>query len=177
MLIRPLAALALVLALAGCTAAPETLLPTPTLTAAPTILNPDLVPMALGVVTGEKAAAESTRLVDALQALIDPATILNVSDQSQLVPNDDDVPGFYGAYRTISLDPEVDALGLSQTIAAVLGQSSWVIQSETNEGGQYLAAISYGPPGNFWFALIGGDVSVSGQSVVTFQLASPDVVA
>ena len=178
MRIRFLASLAVVVALAGCTATPEAPVPTPTLTAAPsTILNPDLVPMALGVITEQNAAAEGNRIADALAALIDPAAILNVSDGSQLAPAADDLPPYYVVYRTYSLDPSVDALTLAQTIVAIQLQSGWTSYDETNENGQYLAALSGGPTEAPWFALVGGDASVAGQSVITFQIASPDISA
>ena len=177
---RLLASTALVLALAGCTPADTTPmpLPTPTLTAAPsTILNPDLVPMSLGVVTEENASAEGNRIADALEALIDPASIINVSDASQLAPAADDLPPYYVVYRTYTLDPSVDPLTLAPTIAAILLQSGWTSYDETNEGGQYLTALSGGQVDAPWFALVGGDASVEGQSVITFQIASPDVTA
>ena len=179
MRLRLLASAALVLALAGCTTpAAETPMPTPTLTAAPsTVLNPDLVPMALGVVTEQNAAAEGNRIADALAALIEPTAIINVSDGSQLAPAADDLPPYYVVYRTYSLDPSVDALTLAQTIVAIQLQSGWTSYEETNESGQYLAALSGGPAEAPWFALVGGDASVAGQSVITFQIASPDITA
>ncbi len=177
MRIRLFASAALVLALTGCTTpAAETPMPAPTLSPAPAaVLNPDLVPMALGVVTEEKAAAEGNRLGDALEALIEPGSIVNVSDESQLAPAADDLPPYYVVYRTYTLDPAVDSLTLAQTIVAILLQSGWTSYDETNEGGQFLAALSGGAADAPWFALVGGDASVEGQSVVTFQIASPDV--
>jgi hypothetical protein len=175
MRIRLLASAALVLALAGCTPAAVTPTPTPSVTATPTILNPDLVPMALGVVTEQNAAVEGARIGDAFAALIDPASIVNVSDASQLAPAADDLPPYYVVYRTYTLDPSVDPLALAQTITAIAIKSGWTSYDATNENGQYLAALSGGPVEAPWFALIGGDASVTGQSVVTFQIASPDV--
>ena len=171
------AAAALVLVLAGCTPAPVTPAPVPTTTVAPTIVNPDLVPLSLGVVTAENAAAEGTRLGDALEALIDPASIVNVSDASQLAPAEDDVAPYYVVYRTYTLDPAVDPLALAQTITAIMRASNWTVYEESNDNGLYLAPLSSGTAEASWFALIGGDASVVGQSVVTFQIASPDLSA
>ncbi len=177
MVIRPLAALVLVLALAGCTPAVEAPLPAPTLTPVATVLNPDLVPMSLGVVTEANAAAEGNRIGDAFEGLIDPASIINISDASQLAPAADDLPPYYVVYRTYTLDPAVDPLALAQTITAIALKSGWTSYDETNDNGQYLSALSGGPTEAPWFALIGGDASITGQSVITFQIASPDVVA
>jgi hypothetical protein len=176
MRLRLLAAAALVLALAGCTSTDVTPAPTPTQTAA-SILDPDLVPMALGVVTADNAAVEGARLGDALEELIAPESIVNTSDASQVAPAVDDLPAYYVVYRTYSLDPAVDSLALAQTIVAIMLKSGWTSYEETNENGQYLAALSGGPADAPWFALIGGDASIAGQSVVTFQIASPDISA
>jgi len=170
-------AVIVVLALAGC--APTNSLPTPSLTppaASEDLLNPALQPHPLDVVTTEAASAEGTRLGDALQELIDPAMILHVDDKSQVAPAQDDLPAYYVVYRTISLDPSVDCLTLAETLATVLSKSGWSTEQSTNENGVYLAALAGGAEST-WFTLIGGDASVDGQSVLTFQIASPDIVA
>jgi hypothetical protein len=175
-LTRTLALIA-VLALAGCT--PTNSLATPSLTppaSSEDLLNPALAPHALDVVTEESARVEGTRIGDALQALIDPATIVHVEDASQVAPAQDDLPAYYVVYRTITLDPSVDCLTLAETLATVLSKSGWVTEQSTNEDGIFLAALSAGSDGT-WFTLVGGDASQEGQSVVTFQIASPDIVA
>ena len=166
----------LALALAGC--APADSLPTPSLTPPATsqdLLNPALAPLTLDVVTAESASVEGTRLGDALQALIDPATIVNVDDKSQVAPAQDDLPAYYVVFRTITLDPSVDCLTLAETLATVLGKSGWSLEQSSNEDGIYLAALAGGSESS-WFTLLGGDASKEGQSVLTFQIASPDIV-
>lgn len=175
MLTRLLASLVLVATLAGCTPSAVTPAPTPTAATA-AILDPDLVPVALSVVTAEAAAIEGARLADALAALIAPESIVNVSDASQLAPIADDIAAYYVVYRTYTLDPAEDPLALAQTIVSIMRRSGWTTYDETNVDGQYLAALSGGGAAAPWFALVGGDASVAGQSVVTFQIASPDVV-
>ena len=181
MLLPRTIALVVVLTLAGSLAgcAPTNSLPTPSLTPPATsqdLLNPALVPLTLDVVTAETASVEGTRLGDAVQALIDPATIVNVDDKSQVSPAQGELPAYYVVFRTITLDPSVDCLTLAETLATVLGKSGWSLEQSTNEGGIYLAALAGGADSS-WFTLIGGDASVEGQSVVTFQIASPDIVA
>ena len=48
-----------------------------------TYLNPELAPGTLVPVSEETATAEATRLADALAALIDPSTVVAVTDESQ----------------------------------------------------------------------------------------------
>lgn len=162
--------------LSGCTAdAPP---PTPSLTPpaeSQELLNPELQPEALPVVTEATAQAEGARLADAVQALIDPATVLNVDDASQLAPAEDDLAAYWVVYRTLTLDISVDPLTLAETMTSVLDDSGWEVYESVNEGGTFVAALSGGPVETPWFALVGGDASVEGQSVFTLQIASPDI--
>ena len=172
-----LATVALVsaLVLGGCTAPP---LQSPTLTPpaqSDELLNSDLRPRPLADASAASAGAEAARLADAMQALIESSTILNVDDQSQLAPVDDDIAAYYVAFRSISLDPSVDCLVLAETISGVLEQSGWSTYESTNEAGVYVSALAGGTEESSWFVLIGGDASVEGQSIVTIQIASPDV--
>ena len=173
---RLLAAAALLLALAGCTPT-EGPAPTPTTAPTATVLNPELVPQALPAVTEQTAAVEGTRIADAVEALLGDVEILGVDDASQVAPSVDDLPPYYVVYRTYTLDPATDPLALAQTIVAVLQKSGWSQYDAVNEGGVYLGALSGGPDETPWFALIGGDASVAGQSVFTIQIASPDLLA
>jgi hypothetical protein len=175
MRIRLLAAAVLVLALAGCTPAAVPPTPTPTTPASAAPLSPDLVPLSLGVVTAENAAAEGNRLVDALEALVAAESIVDVTDESALVPSADDLPAYYGVSRVYTLDPSVDVLALGQTISAVMRKSSWTMYDESNEGGVYIAALTGGAVDRPWFAVVRADASVTGQAKLILQTASPDI--
>ena len=163
------AALAILLALTGCTAG-TTATPEPTTTAAAPI-DTTLLPATLELVSAEAAQAEGTRVADGLQALIEG--IVYVDDNSAVVPADGETASYYAVYRTITLENGVDPLIMSAQLTTILEQSGWSIYETTNEDGQYLSALSSGDSG--WFALIGGDATVEGQPVVTFQIASPDI--
>ena len=170
---RLFVAAVVLLALSGCTAAPPA--PTPSPVASPSILVPALVPRPLASLTAEAAEAEGTRLGNVLQGFIDSTTILHVDDQSALVPATADKASFYAVYRVISIDPTINPLDTAQLIANVLEASGWVVADVSNQDGLYVTAIATGTGNAAWFALIGGDSTVAGQSVVTFQLASPDL--
>ena len=172
-----LPALALLLVLTGCTteapAAPSTPDPTESATAGAPADPGSLLPATLTVITGETAQAEGTRVADGLQALIEG--VVYTDDKSALVPPDpnSDAASFYAVYRTITLENGVDPLVMGAQLTSVLEQSGWSIYETTNENGTYLSALSSGDSG--WFALVGGDATVDGQPVVTFQIASPDI--
>jgi len=165
------AALVLV-ALVGCTPASPS--PAPS---APTesILSPELQPVLLDAITEETAAAEALRLADAMQGSIAASSIADVQDEQSLIAADDDIAAYYAFHRTIALTPETDALTIAELLVAVLDQSGWDIFEATTEGGVYVAALSGDAEEASWFALVGADASVEGESTVTFQLASPDI--
>lgn len=171
---KAVAVLVLVVSLAGCSAAPKPA-PAPATsapaTSAPAAQSGGLLPAVGPIVTAETASAEGTRLAESLQTLIDG--IVNVNDNSQLVPADAETAAYYAVYRTLSLETAADPLIMGAQLTTVLQDSGWQLYETTNLDGQYLAALSSGETG--WFALIGGDASVEGQSVVTFQIASPDI--
>lgn len=168
---RKLAVAALVLALTGCST--SVVEPTPSASAPAFAPVAELLPVDLDGVSAETTQVEGTRLADALQALIDG--IINVDDKSQVVPADGDTAEYYAVYRTISLDPAADPLIMGAQLTSILQESGWELYETTNQDGQYLAALSAGGDDEPWFALIGGDATVEGQSVVTFQIAGPDI--
>jgi hypothetical protein len=166
--VKPLAALLLVLALAGCTSA-VTPAPTPTATAAP--VDVDVVPVVPETLDESTAEAETVRIADQVQALIGNSNIVHVDDHAQVVEATDDAAAYYGVIRTVTIEQLTDPIILASTMVAVLEASGWVEAQHTDEGGIVLTAL--GSEG--WFLLVGGDSSVAGQSVITIQLASPDL--
>jgi len=178
MLARTLtAAVVALLALAGCATETPTPVPVPTTTPSASILNPELVPQAISAVTADYAAAEGVRLADAIQALIDPAIVLDTGEQSDTVPADDDVSSYFGILRVITVDPTNDPIVLAQTLNAVLAQSGWSVSQTTNESGVYLSTLVAGPAEAPWVLFIEGNASVAGEASVSFTLGSPDITA
>jgi len=173
---RLVGAFAVLLALTGCTTSTDDAAPTvaPTTSAAPT--DPDLVPVVPVDLDTDSAETETTRIADAIQGLIDPSDIVNVDDHSQVVDKTTDVAGYYGVIRTITLESSADPVLLAQTIVGVMESSTWLERESTNDAGLYLTALaSSTDAASSWFLLVGGDSTVEGQSVLTLQLASPDL--
>lgn len=157
-------ALVLVLALAGCTATPA---PVATTSAPPLIQA--VVPVVPDTLDATTAEAETVRLADAIQTLV--TDIVYVDDHSQLNEATDDTAAYYGVIRTITVDAATDPVVLAQSIAGVLAASGWTTDESTTDTGLSLDALD----SSGWFLLLGGDATVEGQSVVTLQLASPDL--
>ena len=177
MLARTLAiATVALLALAGCTTETPTPAPVPTTTPSATILNPDLVPQALPLITEETVSVEASRLADALQALVGDELVTGAADEAQVFPSADDLPPYYGLQRVLTIDPSYDNVTLAQTLTAVLEQSGWTLYQASDEGGVSLAALSGGPVDTPWFLILEGKV-LDGVSTITFSLASPDLAA
>ena len=159
-------------ALTACTSAA----PVPTVEQTQTAyLNPGLAPGALVPVSEETSTAEATRIADALAALINASTVVAVTDQSQLVPADEDIAAYYVAFRTYLLDPSVDPQTLAEALGAVLAQSGWTEHGTTNEDGVLIVALSGGTDEQPWFMFVQGETAVEGQPALSIQIAGPDL--
>jgi hypothetical protein len=174
---RKLAAAVVMLAaltLTSCTSAP----PEPAVTSAAPI------PSGIAALTtkfpatfdGDSAKAETVRVADAIQALIDKATILHVDNHEQLSPAKGNAAGYYGVIRVVTVSPEVDPISLSTTIASLLRSTGWIERQTSSETDTYAMALSSNSnPAQSWFVVITGDATTKGQPVVSIQLASPDL--
>jgi hypothetical protein len=174
---RLLAAAAVVLAVAGCTQETPPPVPVPTDTVSSEVtLVADLMPRTSSVVTAAEAEVEAIRLANAVQALIEPATILGVDEKAELVPADDDIPAYYGIARAIALDPAVNPTELGGALAAILAQSGWTISQATDDAGVYQSILTGGAAEASWVLFVEGNGSVAGASTLTITLGSPDIV-
>ena len=121
-------------------------------------------------------SAETTRIAAAVQGLIDPAIIVNVDDHSQLVDKTESAGRYYGILRPITLDPSVDAVRAAKEIVSILESSGWINRDVATEADPFLSGlVSSKDDATSWFLAIVGDTSISGQSVISIQLASPDI--
>ncbi len=127
--------------------------------------------------SADYAASEAVRLADGIQALIDPAIILDTGEQSELVPVDDDIASYFGILRVMTIDPANDPITLAETLNAVLSQSGWTVSQTSNESGIYLSTLVGGPAEAPWVLFIEGNASVAGEASVSFTLGSPDITA
>lgn len=166
----------LLLLVSGCSA-DNTPAPTDTPSVTQGPLNPELVPQGPIPVTAESAAAEAVRLADAIQALVNPATIVAVNDEPRLIPADDDIASYYGYYRQLSLADSVDPVVLAETISAVLAQSGWTVGDKAEDPDTSLTVwpMSGGPADAPWFLALGGGIVTDGHPALTFTIASPDI--
>jgi hypothetical protein len=179
------AMLAATLALAGCTAGDQdsdssatSRTPTPTSTPGPTasVTPSDVTPAVPGTLNEESITNETTRLAEAMRALIDSAAIVNVDDHAQVVEKTASAGRYYGIIRTVTLDPKTDPAAVASDMVAKLTASGWLSRNSTKGNGVVLTALASGTdPGTAWFVIIGADTSVPGESVLTIQLASPDI--
>jgi hypothetical protein len=175
-----LLALAALVALAGCTA--DTAAPTSTATSSATPSatatatgDPNLLPVVPASLTEATTGVETVRIADAIVALFDPAIVLGTDDHAQLVPATTDASAYYGVIRTITLDPTTDAVALAGAIVDALEAAGWTKHEGSAADGVYLGALSSADDSTAWFVIIGGDTSVEGESVLSLQVAGPDL--
>ncbi|MES2171588.1 MAG: hypothetical protein V4479_12850 [Actinomycetota bacterium] len=168
---RKAAALILVLALAGCTAAPAAT-PGPTVTAK---LDKQLIAVMPATLDATTAQTETVRLADAIQALIPADLVLHTDDHSQLVARTDGPGHYYAVLRAISLQTATDPIAYAKALVASLIRAGWVERTTSDGTTDYLTALQSSRSNAPWIVLVGGDSSVTDQSVISLQLASPDL--
>jgi hypothetical protein len=119
------------------------------------------------------AEAETVRVADEIQALLDPATILYVDDHPQLV---DATAGgqYFGVLRILSLTETTDPVLLAKVLAVQLKAAGWTEASvDSTEGSYFVALISSDTPEEAWILQLGGDTSAEGNGAITVNLLSP----
>jgi hypothetical protein len=135
-----------------------------------------LTPVVPQPLTEASVSAESRRLADAIQALVDPAVVVNVDDHSQIVDKTDATGRYFGVIRTLTLQPKTDAAAAATTIVTALQAAGWSTRKMPEEGAASVTALTSGPdPAAAWFVIVGADASVAGESVLSIQLASPGI--
>ena len=151
--------------------------PSPSASASPSAaVDPALVPVYPSEWTVDTAGAETTRIGAAIVASIDPQIIVNDDVYALPVPATADAAASFGVLHTITLTPTTDAAEQVEFIVEKLTGSGWSGRDASETGGVTLVALVSGAePARAWFALVGADASVPGQSVVTVRVASPDL--
>jgi hypothetical protein len=163
--------LVLVLALAGCAA---TSTPTPSGTATAK-LDTQLVAVMPATLDATTAQTETVRLADAIQSLIPTDLVLHTDDHSQLVAKTDGSGHYYAVLRAISLQTATDPISYAKALVAALIRAGWVERTTSDGTTNYLTALQSSRSATPWIVLVGGDSSVTDQSVISLQLASPDL--
>jgi glucose/arabinose dehydrogenase len=172
--VKWLGVVVLVLALAGCTATsatPSTATATPSTTSTKAAV-PALTAVAPTTLDEKTAEAETERIAAAIEALIDPSDIVHIDKHAQVVTDAESSATFYGSLLTLTLTPTIDPVAEAKDIVDTMTASGWAANQTQDDAGVYLTALTSAAG---WFVLVGGDSSTAGQSVVTLQLASPDL--
>ncbi len=171
------AVVALVLTLCGCTAATTSPTDAATSVSSPSATPtkaavPALTAVAPATLDATSAKKETERIASAIEALLSPSDIVHIDKHAQLVNDAESSRSFYGSLLTLTLTPSIDPVAQATDIATTMAASGWAINQTQDDAGVYLTALTSKAG---WFVLVGGDSSTEGQSVVTLQLASPDL--
>ena len=111
-----------------------------------------------------------------MEALVDKTAIVTVDSHDELIPATSDAAAYYGVIRVINLGPKVDPITLATTIASLLRSTGWIERKTSTDASSYAMALSSDADvAKSWFLVLTGDASVSGQPIVSIQLASPDL--
>ncbi len=129
----------------------------------------------------ETVTAEANRVGDLLVDFVDASesgvpNVVNDDAIAQVVPADDTGASYFGVLHTLTLDASVDATTQVESLRTALVDGGWTEQDVTDTPEQYLVALtSDSDASGAWFLVIGADRAEPGQSVVSIQLASPDL--
>lgn len=119
---------------------------------------------------------ETVRVAGAIQALIPLSNILYVDDHSQLVTASESTNQYYGVLRTVTLVATNDPIAQARLIVTQLQGAGWIERQTSDTDGNFFVALSSDEDSaKSWFVIVGGDTSVAKQSVVTLQVASPNL--
>jgi hypothetical protein len=121
------------------------------------------------------AEAETVRLADAIDALIQTATVY-VDDHDQLVPATKTGGSYFGVLRTITLVKTESPVTNANLVVTKLEESGWQPLQVTATQGVQVSTLSSGTDaGTSWFVIISADPTTASQPVVSISLASPDL--
>jgi len=121
---------------------------------------------------------ETVAVSERILAVIDEGTVLNDDVHDQTTEASDTSAAYYGVIQTVTLDPATDPVAVAQAVVDELEAAGWSVRDSSRTDADFLTALlSDQDPAEAWFLVVGADVSVPGQSVVTLQLASPDLPA
>ncbi|MCY7326578.1 MAG: hypothetical protein LH605_10670 [Microbacteriaceae bacterium] len=175
----PLIGVALSVLLTGCVAgepAPSASAPiAPTSSPGTDSSEPSpLLPVYPEEYTTPNVQAETERIAVRITGLVAVAGLLGQDSYSQELENTESEGSYWGMLNTITLEPEVDAALQAASVAADLADAGWLLNDRAQSSADYAVALSSDDdPARSWFLVIGADLSVPGESVVTVRLSSP----
>lgn len=145
--------------------------PAPTATSTKAAV-PALTAVVPTTLTATSAKKETERIATAIEALLDPSDIVHIDKHAQVVKDTESTGSFYGSLLTLTLSSSIEPVAQAKDIVSTMKASGWAVNQTQDEAGVYLSALTSAAG---WFVLVGGDSSNESQSVVTLQLASPDL--
>ncbi|WP_181243096.1 hypothetical protein [Glaciihabitans tibetensis] len=124
--------------------------------------------------TAASAEAETVRVADQIQALLDPSTILFVDDHPQLVDSSTGTGQYFGVLRILSLTESTDPVLLAKVLTLELKGAGWTEASvDATDGSYFVALVSSKNADQAWILQLGGDTSAEGNGAITLNLLSP----
>lgn len=169
---------ALAVLLTGCVAgespqpsASVPIAPTSPATGAP---DPSLLPVYPAEYMTENIQVETERVAGRITGLVAVAGLLGDDTYSQEIENTESEGTYWGVLNTITLDPTVRAEEQAALVATQLADAGWLLVDRAQAPTDYAVALtSSEDPERAWFLVLGADLSVPGESVVTVRLSSP----
>jgi hypothetical protein len=167
------AALAAMLALAGCTATDSTPATKPTNTTASALSQ--LVPDYPATLTAATAKKETVATADAIQGLIASTEIVHVDDHSKLVAATSSTGSFYGVERAVTTSTTFDVIEQGEAMEKLLVQAGWIERNTNTATSAYTVAMSTFTPAGAAVLLLEADETAGAPPAIVIELESPDL--
>jgi len=133
-----------------------------------------LLPVYPDEYTTPNVQAETERIAVRITGLVAVAGLLGQDTYSQELENTESEGSYWGVLNTITLEPDVEAEIQAASVAADLADAGWLLVDRADSPSDYAVALtSSDDPERAWFLVLGADLSVPGESVVTVRLSSP----
>jgi hypothetical protein len=136
--------------------------------------DPSLLPVYPTEYTTANVQVETERVAGRITGLVAVAGLIGDDTYSQEIENTESEGSYWGVLNTITLDPAVRAEEQAALVATQLADAGWLLVDRAQAPTDYAVALtSSEDPERAWFLVLGADLSVPGESVVTVRLSSP----
>lgn len=167
-------AVALVIALAGCTlVGSNTPAPAASKTASSALTA--LVPTYPAKLTAATAKSGTVAAADAIQKLIASTDIVNVDDKSQLVAATKTAGSYYGVERAVTTSTGFDIILQAQAMEKLLVQAGWIERQTSTTTVGYSVAMSVDTAAGTAILLLVADETPKTPPAIVIELESPDL--
>lgn len=135
-----------------------------------------LAPSYPAKLTAASAKSVTVKTADAIQALISPTDIVNVDNESKLVPATKSTAAYYGVARAVATAKGLDPIQQAEAMEKLLALGGWTKRKSATTKTHYSVLMTRDTAaGTSVLGLQAVEVSKTSPAVVLITLESPDL--